>query len=144
MMGRPRVPRGVQREFWRLVRQGVGSEEAAVAVGVSASVGQRWFTEAGGMPPMQLAEPSSRSLSLAEREEIAVLNAQKYGPREIGRRLNRAASTISRELARNSPKGRPDRYRATSAQSRADARVCRPKAAKLAECERLRGYVQDK
>jgi len=44
---------------------------------------------------------SGRYLSLAEREEIALLNAQGHSIREIGRRLGRAGSTISRELDRN-------------------------------------------
>ncbi len=56
----------------------------------------------GGMPPAifrSSARPlSGRYLSLAEREEIALLNAQGRSIREIGRRLGRAASTISREL----------------------------------------------
>ena len=54
------------------------------------------------MPPAMFrssAKPlSGRYLSLAEREEIALLNVQGHSIREIGRRLGRAASTISREL----------------------------------------------
>ena len=50
---------------------------------------------------MDLAEPSGRYLSFAEREEIAICGAQKLGVREIARRVGRAASTISRELHRN-------------------------------------------
>ena len=36
-------------------------------------------------------------LLFAEREEIALLRAQGHGVREIARRLERTASTISRE-----------------------------------------------
>jgi hypothetical protein len=39
---------------------------------VARSIGRRWFVEAGGMSPIELAEPAGRYLSLAEREEIAV------------------------------------------------------------------------
>ena len=45
-------------------------------------------------------------LTLCERETIANLYFAGHGPREIGRRLKRAASTISRELRRNSTNGR--------------------------------------
>ena len=57
------------------------------------------------MPPSHLAPAakplSGRSLSFAEREEIAIWRAQRHGVREIARRLERAPSTISRELRRN-------------------------------------------
>jgi DNA-binding NarL/FixJ family response regulator len=69
------------------------------------AVGPKLFRKAGGMPPAMFrssAKPlSGRYLSLAEREEIALLNVQGHSLREIGRRLGRAASTISRELDRN-------------------------------------------
>ena len=51
-------------------------------------------------------------LTLCERETIANLYFAGHGPREIGRRLKRAASTISRELRRNSTNGR---YRPSTA-----------------------------
>jgi IS30 family transposase len=42
-----------------------------------------------------------RQLSFSEREEIALLHAQGFGPTFIGRALGRSVSTISRELRRN-------------------------------------------
>jgi IS30 family transposase len=93
------------------------------------------------MPMVELCEPVGRYLSFAEREDIMVWRAQGVGVREIGRRLGRAASTISRELGRNgATRGvRRDRggdvkprYRASLAQARADQRACRPKPARLA------------
>lgn len=71
-MGRPRVPLAVRRAFWRLIAEGASAGAAADAVGVARSIGRRWFVEAGGMSPIELAEPAGRYLSLAEREEIAV------------------------------------------------------------------------
>jgi IS30 family transposase len=53
------------------------------------------------MPPKRWARVSGRYLSFAEREEIAILHAQKVGFNEIGRRIGRAGSTVSRELRRN-------------------------------------------
>ena len=143
MAGTP-PSRELQRRFWRAVRAGASTEAAAASVGVSGGSGRHWLTQAGGMPPLTLSEPSSRYLSLAEREEIAVLRAQGFGPREIGRRLSRPAGTISRELARNCQPGRPDRYRASSAQAKSEARARRPKPAKLATDVRLRAQVQDR
>ena len=88
--GRPAVnQRGVQREFWRRIADGMPSEEAAVACGVSTPVGTRWFRDGGGMPSISLAEPSGRYLSFADREEIAILKARDCGVREIARRLSR-------------------------------------------------------
>src|SRR6266480_3751531 len=100
--GRPSVARREDRvRFWRSIAAGASSEDAAAAAGVSQAVGSRWFRQAGGMPPISLAPVSERYLSFAEREEIAILRAQRVGVREIARRLGRSGSTISRELRRN-------------------------------------------
>ena len=53
------------------------------------------------MRPNRLGPLSARYLSLAEREEIAILNAKGCGVREIARQICRSPSTISRELRRN-------------------------------------------
>jgi IS30 family transposase len=85
-----------------------------------------------------------RYLTLAEREEIAVGVAKQETLRSIARRLGRAPSSVSREVARNQVKHRPGGYRAVNAQYKADQRVKRPKAGKLAKNQRLRTYVQGK
>jgi IS30 family transposase len=123
---------------------GAVAADAGVAVGVSGGCAQRWFADAGGMTPIDLGEPSGRYLSLAEREDIAVLRAQNRGVREIGRLLGRSASTISRELKRNATVRRPLRYRPSLAQAKADERARRPKVTKLAADPVLRSYVQTK
>jgi IS30 family transposase len=137
--GRPRVSREVEREFWRGIRRGLSYAEAAEAVGVSRQTGRTWLVKGGGMPSISLADPTGRYLSLAEREEIAVGLARGDSVRAIARSLNRAPSTISREVNRNQS-GRG--YRASVAQSRADERAHRPKPAKLAVNARLHRYVQ--
>jgi len=82
-------------------------------------------------------------LQFAEREEIALLRAQGHGVREIARRLERTASTISRELRRNAAtRGGGLEYRATTAQWHADRSARQP--AKLAVNPALRQYVQDR
>jgi transposase, IS30 family len=121
------------------------SDAAALACGVSQPLGPRWFRQAGGMPPIDLAPRSGRYLSFSEREELALLRAQDCGVCEIARRLGRSPSTISRELRRNAAtRGGTLTYRATVAQWKAERAARRPKTSKLAENERLRAYVQDR
>ncbi len=97
------------------------------------------------MSPLKLAPVSGRYLSFVEREEIAILNAQDVGVREIARRLGRTPSTISRELRRNaSTRSNELTYRASTAQWHAERRASRPKVAKLAANDRLREYVRDR
>lgn len=143
--GRPPIRRDVGRAFWLKIAEGVTSEDAAVACGVSGPVGTRWFRDSGGMPLIELEPSSGRYLSLAEREEIALLTGQDTGVREIGRRLGRAPSTISRELRRNAAtRGGRLEYRASIAQWKAELMARRPKAAKLVTNERLRSHVQNR
>ena len=144
--GRPPTARREDRAgFWEAIRRGLSSEDAAGVAGVSQAVGSRWFREAGGMPPQSLAPVSGRYLSFSEREEIALLRAQKLGVREIARRVGRDPSTISREVRRNaSTRSDELTYRASTAQWHAERRASRPKVAKLAGNDRLREYVQER
>ena len=144
--GRPSAARREDRvRFWEAIARGASSEAAAVEAGVSQPVGTRWFRQAGGMPPITLAPLSGRYLSLAEREEIAILRVRGCGVREIARRTARSPSTISRELRRNaSTRSHWVPYRATIAQWHAERRASRPKMGKLAANQALRGYVQDR
>jgi len=88
--------------------------------------------------------PRSRSplrLSLLEREEISRGAASGESLRAIARRIGRAPSTVSREIARN---GGRRRYRACRADGAAWDHARRPKAAKLARCPQLRAVVEAK
>jgi IS30 family transposase len=88
---------------------------------------------------------SGRYLSFAEREEIALLRAERHGVREIARRIGRSPATISRELRRNAAtRSGGFEYRCTTAQWHADRRARRPKTAKLVVNERLRDYVEER
>jgi transposase, IS30 family len=118
----------------------VSVEVAAGLAGVSVSSARRWCRRVGGVIPV-LAEPSGYRLSPVDREEIACLRAAGHGPREIGRRIGRPASTVSRELARNTTSPRRG-YRAWTAQARADKNASRPKQRKLASSLPLRAQVQ--
>ena len=82
---------------------------------------------------------SARYLSLTEREQIHDLKITGLSIRQIGHRLGRSPSTISRELRRNATTALG--YLPYSAHRIAASRRRRPKARKL-ECRgRLRHYV---
>ena len=144
--GAPSIDRRENRVlFWKAIVRGVSTDVAALEAGVSPAVGSRWFRHSGGMPPLELTPTSSRYLSFAEREEIAILHAQKACVREIARRLDRSPSTISRELRRNaSTRTYCLEYRASTAQWHAERRASRPKTSKLATNDVLRDYVQER
>jgi transposase, IS30 family len=142
MTGRPKVPREVERSFWRLIRQGMTSRDAARVLGVSRPVADGWFRHSGGMSPLSLTV-SGRYLSMAEREEIACARAAGRGVREIAALLGRDPATISRELRRGIGWQRRG-YRASVAQARADQRCRRPKPRRLETNAALRAIVEAK
>jgi len=137
--GRLPVPRADRLVFWEAVRAGLPWREAAVAAGAGRAA-EAWFRAAGGVKGNGPGPAGGRYLSVAEREEIAVGVAAGEPLRVIAARLGRAPSTVSREIRRNSP--RQGGYRAVAAQAQAEFRARRPKTAKLAGNERLRGWVQ--
>src|SRR5271154_5172381 len=94
----------------------------------------------GGIPPA--ARRRSRlALTLAEREDISRGMASGSSIREIARHLDRAASTVSREVTRHG--GRPA-YRAHEADEQAWESALRPKKCLLALHGRLREVVTSK
>jgi IS30 family transposase len=94
----------------------------------------------GGIPPA--ARRRSRlALTLAEREDISRGIASGSPLREIARRLDRAASTVSREISRHG--GRPA-YRAHAADDDAWDSALRPKNCLLAGSCKLRDIVAGK
>jgi IS30 family transposase len=94
----------------------------------------------GGIPPT--ARRRSRlALTLAEREDISRGMACGSPLREIARRLDRAGSTVSREISRHG--GRPV-YRAHEADERAWEAALRPKQCLLAVHPGLREMVASK
>ena len=136
-------------QFWKAIARGLYPEAAVAEARVSWVVGARWFWRAGGMPPTHLASSapplSSRYLSFAEREQLALLRAEGHGVRACGRRLGRAPSTISRALRRNAAtRSGSVEYTATTAQWHADRAAARPKPATLAVNAPLRHYVQER
>jgi IS30 family transposase len=78
-------------------------------------------------------------LSVADRDEIACGLAAGMSLRAIAGLIGRSASTVSREVARNSTSRG---YRSSTADRLARARAVRPKSAKLAHEGRLRAVVE--
>ena len=159
-----RLPKRQERaRFWELIRAGAVRTEAAVAAGVPVRSGKRWFVQAGGVPPPNVPQTSSRRyLSFSEREEIFAGVERGDSIRQIAKLLGRAPSTVLRELRPNmrhqlyrsrsrlkaNPVGgrrtQPWNYRPSWAQERAKRLASRPKTAKLAENAVLRDLVQAK
>lgn len=77
-------------------------------------------------------------LSFSEREEISLLLAQHIRKSEIARRLNRSASTISREIRRSARKA--EDYRALKAEKMAQGKKYRQKR-KIDINARLRDFI---
>ena len=143
--GHPKFQREIESAFWAEIAKGLLPVAAAIAVGVSQPVGQRWFHNAGGMPPFDLTPLSGRYLSFREREEMALLKAQGAGVCQIAREIGRDPSTISRELRRNAAtRGGRIEYRASVAQWKGDLAARRPKTARLVANSRLHAYVQER
>ena len=84
---------------------------------------------------------STRTLSLAEREEISRGLAIGQSIRQIAAQLQRSPSTISREVKRN---GSRCSYRAATADKAAWDRAKRPKLGKLAKQPKLKQLVETK
>lgn len=125
-------------EIERRIAAGETQEEVGAAVGCDPRTVIRWLTRTGGIRGYQRRR-SERALSLAEREEIALGVGCGESAAVIARRLGRAVSTVTRELARN---GGRRGYRAVGADARALERARRPKLAKLARSPRLRAEVE--
>jgi IS30 family transposase len=94
----------------------------------------------GGIPPAARRR-SQLALTLAEREDISRGIASGSSLREMARRLDRAASTVSREISRHG--GLPV-YRAHEADEHAWDSALRPKQCLLALHPRLREMVASK
>ncbi len=104
-----------------------------------SSIG-RILSESGGIRPAQ-RQRSGLALTIAEREEISRSIVIGHSIRSIARRLGRAPSTVSREIARN---GDRNSYRASQADQAAWERAHRPQSCKLVKNSSLAHIVADK
>jgi transposase, IS30 family len=130
----------VHQKFWEAMARGEFITDAAQGAGSYRKQGARWLVACGGVRPRRGRNLKGRCLTFAEREEIALLRAQRQGVRQIAAAVGRSPSTISRELRRNADR-RGD-YRASIAHAAAYERASRPKQAKLVSNLRLRERVE--
>jgi len=104
--GRPSgAGRNEQTRFWPAIAAGLSSEDAALEAALSHPVGSRYPERRAACHQRCSDLRQNRSpggtLSLVEREEIALLKGQGHSTQEIGRSLGRAAATVSCEPRRN-------------------------------------------
>ena len=113
----------------RLRREGKSIREIAVAIGCSVGT-VKGVTRGPGKRELQRVvwSPGPGRVALAGREEISRGLSAGDSLRAIARRLGRAPSTVSREVAAN---GGRTHYRAVTAHHGAHARSRRPKRPKL-------------
>jgi IS30 family transposase len=127
-------------DIWRRYGSGESLRSISRSIGRSHWYIRMHVRTTGGKRPVAI-EPSGLRLSLAEREEISRGLATGESCRMIARRVHRAPSTISREVARNG--GRLG-YRGCDAERAARSRARRPKPTKLSLTPRLRQLVEAK
>ena len=127
-------------EMWDRWQRGESLNAIARAFETSHSAISKNFVRFGGIrPPDQ--QRSRLALTLSEREEISRGIVVGFSLRMIARQLDRAPSTISREINRN---GGLKRYRANQSDNAAWARAHRPKPCKLAENLQLSRIIASK
>ena len=94
----------------------------------------------GGVPPAPRRR-STRALTAGDREEISRGLATGVSFTQIGLRLGRSTSTVSREVGRH---GGRRRYRAAVADAETWDRALRPQVCRLAQQPALRARVAEK
>ena len=142
MKQRPRIyyTESQKAVMWERWRKGESLQRIAQLFDRSHSSIQGILAETGGIRPAQRRR-SRLALTLAEREEISRALASGHSIRSIASLLERAPSTISREIRRN---GGQSCYRASQADQAAWDRARRPKTCRLAENPMLARIVATK
>ncbi len=137
-MGGPAVTEVEKAEIWDRRCRGESLSAIARHLGRGGETIRRYVLVTGGVRP----RPRTRSrceLTVVEREEISRGLAAEHSCHAIARRIQRAASSVSREVARNG--GRVG-YRAAEAEQATLRRRRRPKSSKLTLNPRLRAEVE--
>jgi len=127
-------------DIWHRWKAGESLHEIGRALGKDHGSIQFLLSQHGGIAPA-VRRRSQRTLTLAEREDISRGIASGSSIREIARGLQRAASTVSREVARH---GGRSVYRASEADHQAWKSALRPKPCLLSLRRKLRMIVASK
>ncbi len=136
-LGRPGLSAVRKKELWERWKAGESISDIARALQKLPGSIHGVLKATGGIAPPQRCRPRW-ALSLAEREEISRGLAAGESMRAIASRLDRPASTVSREVERN---GGRSGYRALKADERTWERARRPKRCLLARRNGLLGDV---
>jgi IS30 family transposase len=138
MTGRHSTITDAQREeFWRRYKAGESVLGIIGALGQRRANIHRVLEASGGIAPAPRTR-SLRVLKFGEREEISRGLAAGDSLRVIARRINRAVSTVSQEVARH---GGRWRYRAAQADAQAWVSARRPKPCLLSQNQPLQRIV---
>jgi IS30 family transposase len=137
---RTRLALAEKSDIWRRWKAGQSLHEIGRAFGRPHPTIRKLLLPHGGIAPATRRR-SRLGLTLAEREDISRGVASGSSLREIARLLNRAASTVSREVARH---GDRSAYRAHDADRQAWVSALRPKKCLLAGNPKLRNIVASK
>src|SRR6202171_3800354 len=124
-------------DMWGRWKAGQSLHEIGRAFGKDHVSIQFMLSQHGGIAPATRRR-SLLTLTLAEREDISRGMASGSSIREIAKGLQRAVSTVSREVARHG--GRPA-YRASQADGEAWQSALRPKRCLLSINLKLRNIV---
>jgi IS30 family transposase len=127
-------------DIWRRWKAGESLHEIGRALVKNHGSIHFLLSQHGGIAPA-LRRRSQRTLTLAEREDISRGIASGLSIREIASGLQRAASTVSREVVRH---GGRSFYRANEADQQAWKTAQRPKPCLLALHGKLRTIVASK
>ncbi|MGA4946902.1 IS30 family transposase [Streptomyces cinereoruber] len=141
-----------REEYFRLMSEGMSSQEACRVVGINYRTGKRWRNGRAPSKKTPVRDAwtvrgervvsGARYLTQDERLYIADRVREKVSLRVIAAELERSPSTISREIRRNQNPKNGD-YRPFAAQARADTRKPRPRHGKVARHPELKQFVQD-
>lgn len=137
---RSRLSLAEKQDIWRRWKYGQSMHAIGRAYGRPHPTIRKLLLPSGGIPPV-VRRRSRLALTLAEREDISRGIASGSSIREIAGHLNRAPSTVSREIIRHG--GRPA-YRAHDADQQAWRSALRPKRCLLAGNRKLREIVASK
>src|SRR6202521_4410531 len=137
---RVRLSATQRNDLWRRWKAGQSLHQIGRAFGKSHVSIHFMLSQRGGIVPAARRR-SPRTLALTEREDISRGIASGSSIRDIAKGLQRAASTVSREVARHG--GRP-LYRANEADQQAWESALRPKVCFLAIHVKLQRIVASK
>ena len=137
--GRPGLTEEQKADMWRKWKAGYSIRELCQVLKRDSSAVHAQLAKRGGIAPA--GRIRAVVLKMPEREEISRGLSSGESVRSIAKRLGRAPSTVSREVARH---GGRARYRANHADYEASLSALRPKPCRLALNGRLRKVVASK